>query len=200
MTDAEGDFRTLRQHERKRLLEERRRLTSAERTQITEAIASNLDKVIASAPCRVLGIYWPINGEFDLRPWAMTANKANGIELALPVVVRQKEPLEYWAWRERDPMARGFWNIMVPAERRLVLPDTVIAPLDGHAGLFRLGYGGGYFDRTLAASFPRPRAIGVGLEAACAEGYRPEPHDVPMDMIVTEAGIRSRTAPEARQA
>ena len=86
-------------------------------------------------------------------------------------------------------MERGAWSIPVPAEGPGVTPDVTLAPVVGwDAAGFRLGYGGGYFDRTLAALSPRPFAIGVGLDAARLITIFPQPHDIPMQVIVTETG------------
>ena len=87
-------------------------------------------------------------------------------------------------------MQRGFWNIPVPAERRVVKPDVLVIPLVGYdAAGFRLGYGGGYYDRTLAALVPRPFCIGVGFDDAQLETIHPQPHDIPMNLIVTERRV-----------
>jgi 5-formyltetrahydrofolate cyclo-ligase len=85
------------------------------------------------------------------------------------------------------------WNIPVPEKRNIVIPQAVLAPLVGFDRQgYRLGYGGGYFDRTLAALAPRPRAIGVGFELLQIETIYPQPFDFPMDVVVTEAEIRRR--------
>ena len=90
-------------------------------------------------------------------------------------------------------MVQGFWKIPVPAEGPEVIPDVTLAPVVGwDAAGFRLGYRGGYFDRTLAARLPRPYAIGVGLQAAQVQTIFPQPHDIAMDEIVTEAGRNFR--------
>jgi 5,10-methenyltetrahydrofolate synthetase len=185
----DGVIRTWRVRERARLKQQRMDLASAERALLTEAIGRNLDTGLERRTCRTLGLYWPIKGEFDLRHWAERFSSRKREDLALPVVVREHAPLEYWRWRPGDPMARGFWGIMVPERRELVIPDVVIAPLVGFCGLYRLGHGGGYFDRTLADLRPKPLAVGIGIEAARVEGYIPQPHDIPMDIVVTEAAI-----------
>lgn len=184
-----GENRAWRKEARARLLEARRRLTSEDRARLGEAITANLDRAMSRVPCRILGLYWPIKGEFDIRAWASRMAGQRGLELALPIVVERGQPLEYWRWRSGDPMARGFWGIMVPAVRSPILPDVVIAPLVGFQDGYRLGYGGGYFDRTLAALVPRPYAIGIGLEQSRLTEYEPQDHDIPMQMIVTEAAI-----------
>jgi 5-formyltetrahydrofolate cyclo-ligase len=100
--------------------------------------------------------------------------------------------LQYWRWQPGMAMERGFWNIPVPATREAVKPGLVIAPLVGFDDQgYRLGYGGGYFDRTLAALQPRPFAVGAGLETMRLATIHPQPHDIPMALIVTEKGIAS---------
>ena len=87
-------------------------------------------------------------------------------------------------------MERGFWGILVPSEASEVIPDIALAPVVGwdRAG-YRLGYGGGYFDRTLAALSPRPLVVGIGLQSARVATIYPQPHDIPMDVILTEKGM-----------
>jgi 5-formyltetrahydrofolate cyclo-ligase len=181
--------RAWRVRERARLNKERHDLSSIDRSFLTEAIARKLDVVFERQPCRILGLYWPIKGEFDLRQWAERISARKGWTLALPIIEQEQAPLQYSAWRPGDPMVRGFWNIMVPQRRVAVIPDVVLAPVVGFSGLYRLGHGGGYFDRTLAAMQPKPFAIGIGSEACRIEGYIAQAHDVAMDMIVTEAAV-----------
>jgi 5-formyltetrahydrofolate cyclo-ligase len=123
--------------------------------------------------------------------WAI----ADGRTVALPVVVDKKGPLEYRAWRPGETLVDGVWNIPVPEKREIVRPSVVLAPLVGFDdACCRLGYGGGYFDRTLAALSPPPVAIGIGFEVQRLATIYPQSFDVPMDLIVTEAGIRERRA------
>ena len=146
-----------------------------------------LEELLSGLQCRVLGFYWPFKGEFDARPLARRLIK-RGVAVALPAVVERKGPLEFRLWRPRAPMERGAYDIPVPRERNLVRPDHLLIPAVGfdEAG-YRLGYGGGYYDRTLAVLTPRPFAIGVGFEIARLETVYPQVHDVPLDVIVTEA-------------
>lgn len=182
-------IRAWRTQERQRLKHERQGLSSVDRSFLTEAVSRNLDIIFDRRPPGTLGLYWPIQGEFDLRAWAERVAARKRWAIALPVVVKERAPLEYWRWQPGDPMARGFWGIMVPQRQEPVTPDVVIAPLVGFSGFYRLGHGGGYFDRTLAVTNPRPLAIGIGTESSRVDGYRPQPHDIPMDAIVTEAAI-----------
>jgi 5-formyltetrahydrofolate cyclo-ligase len=111
----------------------------------------------------------------------------------LPVVVDKKGPLEYRAWRPGEKLVDGVWNIPIPKKRQIVIPQAVLAPLVGFdRNCYRLGYGGGYFDRTLAALVPRPWAIGVGFELSRLETIYPQVFDIPMDMIITDAGAQRR--------
>ncbi|MGA2343507.1 MAG: 5-formyltetrahydrofolate cyclo-ligase, partial [Steroidobacteraceae bacterium] len=115
---------------------------------------------------------------------------ARGGLAALPVVVREAAPLEFWRFSPGVPMQTGVWSIPIPKQREVLAPDVVIAPLVGfdRAG-YRLGYGGGYFDRTLAAASPRPFAVGLGFADSALETIYPQAHDIPMNLIVTEESV-----------
>ena len=87
-------------------------------------------------------------------------------------------------------MSRGIWNIPIPAKKERVLPEALIVPLLGFdAALYRLGYGGGYYDRTLAHATPRPYCVGLGLQSGLLPSIHPQRHDIPMDRIVTDQHI-----------
>ncbi|MEQ9557376.1 MAG: 5-formyltetrahydrofolate cyclo-ligase [Rhodospirillales bacterium] len=137
-----------------------------------------------------LGFYWPFRGELDLRDFAAAAISGGGTA-SLPVVVKEKQPVEFWEWNPETKMVPGVWSIPVPASRKPVRPAALLIPLLGFddAG-YRLGYGGGYYDRTLAAAAEKPLAIGVGYAADRLATIHPQRHDIPMDAIVTEQGVR----------
>ena len=146
-------------------------------------------------PLRRFAFYWPMYGEADLRPLA-TGALGDGVEAALPVVVDPDGPLEFWRWDAATMLSRdGAWHIPIPAERIPVQPEVLLIPTLGFdtAG-YRLGYGGGYYDRTLAAMSPRPLAVGVAYELGRLETIHPQPHDIPLDLIVTETGLSSPNA------
>jgi 5-formyltetrahydrofolate cyclo-ligase len=180
-----------RRAERERLLALRQALPADDRRRSGERIERELRRLIA-ARRGALGVYWPFRAEFDPRglvDWAV----AEGRSVALPVVVDKKGPLEYRAWRPGETLVDGVWNIPVPEKRELVVPAIVLAPVVGFdRQCYRLGYGGGYFDRTLAALSPRAFAIGVGFEIQAIETIYPQPFDVAMDLLVTENGTRQR--------
>jgi len=187
-----AEVKLWRRAERQRLLALRVAVAPAQRRQWGQAIEGRLRPLLAEQPGIVLGVYWPFQAEFDPRPlidWLI----ARGSAVGLPAVVDKKGPLEYRAWRPGEPLIDGVWNIPVPEKRDLVIPHAVLAPVVGFdRQCYRLGYGGGYFDRTLAALSPRPRAIGVGFELSRIETIYPQPFDMPMDVVVTEAETRRR--------
>ena len=187
------DWKAFRRAERERLLDLRRAIGAADRERLTATLARQLDAAVPARPGRALGLYWPIKGEFDLRAWAEAFAARHGMTLALPVVVEKAAPLEFRAWAPGDAMERGFWNILVPAARRVVVPAVVIAPLVGFqaAGCWRLGYGGGYFDRTLAAlASHHPHVIGLCVHAGAIPTIYPQPHDIAMSAVITEKGAQ----------
>ncbi|HVB14917.1 MAG TPA: 5-formyltetrahydrofolate cyclo-ligase [Stellaceae bacterium] len=180
-----------RRGERERLLAWRQAMPPEERRRFGAQVEAALRELLADRP-GILGVYWPFRAEFDPRKlidWAVAAGRG----IALPVVVDKKGPLEYRAWRPGETLVDGVWGIPVPERRDVVTPAIVLAPVVGFdAACYRLGYGGGYFDRTLAALTPRPLAIGVGFAEQAIATINPQPFDVPMAAIVTEAGIRWR--------
>ncbi|MFS8113792.1 5-formyltetrahydrofolate cyclo-ligase [Rhizobium jaguaris] len=189
---APSDVPAWRKTERERLIDERKSLLSAQREEFTRLIATYLDHVIADVAGRHISMYWPFLGEPDLRGW-MAAATSRGAICLLPVVVAKRTPLIFRSWKMGERLERGIWNIPVPADGNEAIPDVVIAPLVGFdTNCFRLGYGGGYFDRTLAHLDRKPLAIGVGFESQKIKTIHPLAHDIPMDVIVTDAGVRYR--------
>lgn len=187
------DVARWRTAERKRLREARRTLSSSQRTIASAALMTGLERLfeehLAGPSDVVVAFYWPIKDEPDLRP-LMVEMQASGRSIALPLVETRAAPLVFRLWTPETRMERGHWNIPVPPrDAPEVMPDVVLAPLMGwDSEGYRLGYGGGYFDRTLAALSPRPLSIGVGLAAAKLPTIYPQPHDIPMDVILTERG------------
>jgi 5-formyltetrahydrofolate cyclo-ligase len=178
-----------RHQERARLIARREALPQPERRRLQALILKLVEQHFPELAGALVGFYWPFRGEIG--PHALVRRLVDrGAGAALPVVVRRRAPLEFWAWRPGAPLARGVWDIPVPADREVVRPSALLVPLVGfdEEG-YRLGHGGGYYDRTLAGMDPKPLTIGVGHELARLETIQPQPHDIPMDAIVTEAGV-----------
>ncbi|KHQ50037.1 5-formyltetrahydrofolate cyclo-ligase [Mameliella alba] len=194
--DQERDVARWRQAQRSRLRAARLRLSVTERKKIGEALAVHLRQVLEDRFGGTRGIvfsgYWPIKGEPDLRPLMVELHEA-GVTVALPLVETRAAPLTFRRWTPETRMVRGDWNIPVPpAGAPKVTPGIALAPLVGWtAEGYRLGYGGGYFDRTLAALTPKPFVIGIGLQEAWLATIYPQAHDIPLDLIVTENGIQA---------
>lgn len=132
-----------------------------------------------------LGVYWPLAGEPDLRP-AYAELVEGGVRLALPVVLERDAPLGFAEWVPGEPTVADSMGIAVPAELRLVArPDALLIPCLGFDGRgYRLGYGGGFYDRTLEQD-PRPRTLGIAY--ACQQmAFEVGEYDIPLDVIVTE--------------
>jgi 5,10-methenyltetrahydrofolate synthetase len=141
------------------------------------------------APCTV-GFYWPLAGEFDARPAVLAwRDDAAGRQAALPVIKEQRTPLEFHAWDEDTPMREGHHRIPEPTSGVIVVPDVLLIPCVGFdSRLYRLGYGGGYYDRTLAAwpTDALPVTIGIAYEACKIDALPTEGHDLAMQWVVTE--------------
>lgn len=176
-----------RKAERERLIAARLAIPADARAAMAAKIAKRLDAIIGDVSGRTVSLYWPFRGEPDLRPWMASIVARGGIP-ALPVVIEKAHPLVFRAYKPGDRLEKGVWNIPIPAEGDPVIPDIVIAPLVGvDPGNYRLGYGGGFFDRTLGSLPGKPLVIGVGYEMQRIPTIHPQPHDIPMDRIVVEA-------------
>ncbi|SFW23599.1 5-formyltetrahydrofolate cyclo-ligase [Nitrosovibrio sp. Nv17] len=190
------DWQDWRKQRREELLALRESVPETERLCWSTAITRLLREGFPMGKHRVVGGYWPHRGEYDPRP-AMEHFRAGGTILALPEVVRKGGALRFREWRASAAMKPGAYGIPVPDDAEAVEVDALLLPMVGFDRLgFRLGYGGGYFDRTLAASAVagrRPLAIGVAFEIQKLDSVHPQSHDIAMDYVVTEAGIRQVT-------
>lgn len=149
-------------------------------TQINKQLISWWD----AHPAKTLGIYWPIRGEPDLRP-AYVDLASRGVQLALPVVVSKDAPLRFIEWKPGDPMTKDAFGVSIPASDAELTPAALLIPCVGfNEQYYRLGYGGGFYDRTLAAS-PRPRTVGISYAFARAV-FEADAHDVALDTVITE--------------
>lgn len=139
-------------------------------------------------PGRHVGFCWPVKNEPDMRP-VLATWRADGAVACLPVIVASDAPLAFRPWSPGTPTVTDRYGIPTPAAGEYVVPDVLLLPLNAFdATGYRIGYGGGYFDRTLATITPRPLAIGVGFEIGRVDAIVAEAHDQRLDWIVTEAG------------
>ena len=166
-------------------------MTVAARAGADAEIGRRLDALLGDLSGKTIGLYWPFKGEPDLRGWAKR-QRGTGARFCLPVVVKKAAPLIFRDWSEGCALERGVWNIPIPsAAAPEVTPDVVISLVVGFdAQNYRLGYGGGFYDRTLARlrhQGHRPRVIGVGFELQRIATIYPQPYDIALDEAVLAA-------------
>ncbi len=186
MQEANEDNTAWRRALRRDMVARRAALSDADHDAWSARIVAHLQAALPLP--RIVAFCWPIKHEPDVRA-AIPRWAAQGVLAALPVVVREDAPLAFRLWTPDTPLAADRYGIPTPTGGEFVQPDMLLLPLNGFDGDgYRLGYGGGYFDRTLAALSPRPLAVGVGFEINRLPTIRPERHDQRLDWLVTEAG------------
>jgi len=137
----------------------------------------------------VVSGFWPMAEELDIRPLMIELHN-QGCQLALPVVVAKRQPLVFRAWRPGDPLEAGVFGTLHPSPKREVVePDALIVPLlacDEEG--WRLGYGGGFYDRTLEALRAKKivTAVGVGFNAQLLPEVPHGPSDQRLDWLLTD--------------
>ena len=190
MTD--DDLKIWRKTERARLIAARLALDAASLEQYRQQIDAHITRAFAGLALEKLAFCWPMRGEYDARPLLNTL-RARGTLTALPVVLAPRTPLVFRAWHPGVALAKGPLEIPYPVHSAAVVPDAVLLPMNGWdpAG-YRLGYGGGFFDRTLVAFNPKPTVIGVAYELARMQTIHPQSWDIPVDWLVTERGVYQR--------
>ncbi|MGZ9074658.1 MAG: 5-formyltetrahydrofolate cyclo-ligase [Burkholderiaceae bacterium] len=176
-----------RKLQRAQLLEMRAAL--GHRQKLEAALQQRVADWLLSAGVHALGFYFPIRGEPDLRTVVSTWLASDTRHVAaLPVIVART--LQFHAWTSDAPMQTSAFGIPVPAQGRVVQPECLLIPcvgFDQHR--FRIGFGGGYYDRTLAELVPFPLVVGIAFEASRLASIDPQPHDVRMDVIITDAAV-----------
>jgi 5-formyltetrahydrofolate cyclo-ligase len=167
----------------------------------------------------VIGAYWPIKGEFDPLPalyrWQedavlapefkenmapaqqghvqlATASRAGRSprKIGLPVVNKLHKTLTFHAWYPGCPMEEDAYGIPKPKDTEVIVPTLLFVPCVGYGpGGYRLGYGGGFYDRTLAALAPRPVTVGLGYSHGWLPDMAPELHDIALDVVLNDKGV-----------
>ena len=180
------DKRAERKLQRARLIEARHALT--DRPRLEAALQDRARAWLEQTDVLTLGFYSPIRGEPDLRAviahWLSVDPRRVA---ALPAI--DGSMLRYHAWTEDSRLQPGSYGIPVCVGDAIVQPHCLMIPCVGFdRERYRLGFGGGYYDRTLAALSPRPLVVGIAFEVSRLESIDPQPHDVQMDLVITEAG------------
>lgn len=180
---------------RRRLIAQRLQLP--DRLQRADRLQQVLRIWLVNRPDTVIGAYWPIKGEFDPLP-ALHRWKEDGElhgaarvrRIALPVVDKQHKTLSFHAWHPGCPMQEDAYGIPKPRDTEALTPTLLFVPCVGYAaGGYRLGYGGGFYDRTLASLRPRPFTVGLGFTQGYLEDFEPEAFDLPLDSILNDNGL-----------
>ena len=186
MAERDEDNTAWRRQLRREMVARRAALGDDEHRVLSSRVVEQL--FLALPRPRIVAFCWPIKHEPDVRAIVGRWSKL-GTRAALPVVVAEAAPLAFRLWEDDVPLAPDRYGIPAPTSGDFVVPDMILLPLNGFdSDGYRLGYGGGYFDRTLAALQPRPVAVGVGFEVNRLDSIRPESHDQRLDWLVSEAG------------
>ena len=181
-----------RKTERERLIAARAALDHATLDRFRHSIDAHLERSFPGLASARLAFCWPIKGEYDARHLVRTL-RGHGALTALPVVVAPKQPLIFREWHPGVAMAVGPLEIPYPVNSPVMVPDAVLLPMNGwDAAGYRLGYGGGFFDRTLASLPKKPLVIGIAYQLSKIATIHPQSWDMPVDWIVTERGVYRR--------
>jgi len=175
---------------RERLIAERERFASSDQAPAaTAALARKLCDVLQQIEPELLGVYWPVRSEFNAALAVQTNESARKLPLALPFVRRTPARMEYRRWDGSVPRSIDECGIAA-SDGETVVPDTVLVPCVGFTrDAYRLGYGGGFFDRWLALH-PHVTTIGIAWSAQQIDAaeFRPEAHDRALTLVITEDG------------
>ena len=187
-----SSLKAWRKAERERLIAARLAVPAAELESWRLRIDATLERSFPGLSRARLAFCWPIKGEYDARHIAKTL-RSRGALTALPVVISRQAPLVFREWHPGIELAKGPLDIPFPVNSPEITPEAVLLPMNGwDMQGYRLGYGGGFFDRTLAAAKKKPVTIGISFEFARIETIHPQSWDIPMDYVVTERGVYQR--------
>lgn len=172
---------------RAKLLAARNELTDREAR--SRVVSDRLLRWLRTMPLQRLAFYWPTRGEPDvtaaITTWLAEDPKRGA---ALPVVAGQL--LEFAPWQPRTPMKAGEFGIQVPDTAQRVKPQLLVIPCVGiDEQRHRLGYGAGFYDRTLAGLSVRPSTVGIAFDCGRVKSIGPRPHDIQLDLGITESGV-----------
>jgi 5-formyltetrahydrofolate cyclo-ligase len=180
-----------RQALRREHIAAREALPAVEHARTSAAVLDHLHGFLTTRLPSSLAFYWPIRAEVDCTPLVRLL-VAQGWRACLPFIVARGAAMVFREWTPLTNMVAGEYGIPTVGAGESMTPDVVLLPVNvfDHKG-YRLGYGGGYFDRTLAALAPRPFVIGVGFELGRADSIRPHAQDLAMNAVVTDRGVET---------
>lgn len=180
---------SFRENLRREMIARREALSPREHATRSSALRTRLDTAFPALHELLVGFCWPVQGEPNLVP-LVAELIARGGRVALPVVVTPGAPLAFREWWPEQPLEADRYGIPTPTDGDFLAPQILLIPVNAFdGGGYRIGYGGGFFDRTLAAASPRPLAIGVGFDFQSVDSTRPQAHDLPLDAVVTELRV-----------
>lgn len=177
-----------------RLQLQAQRLAMPDRLEKAAMLQSVLRSWLLERTDLVIGAYWPIHGEFDPLPalnrWQELAPAGQTRHIALPVTHKETKQLTFHAWYPGCAMEKDAYGIPKPKDTQQLTPTLLLIPCLGYGPKgMRLGYGGGFYDRTLAALSPQPYTVGLAYSIGFAPDLTPESYDIPLMSILTEKGI-----------
>ena len=193
--DNSDDSRALEKKALRKALVEQR-LNMADRHQRSALLQDVMRIWLVGRPDTVIGAYWPIKGEFDPPP-ALHRWKEDGElldqpqlrRIGLPVVDKVHKTMVFHAWYPGCRMEEDAYGIPKPKDTEVIVPTLLFISCVGYGpGGYRLGYGGGFYDRTLAILQPRPFTVGLGFTQGFVPDFEPQSHDIPLDAILNENG------------
>jgi 5-formyltetrahydrofolate cyclo-ligase len=189
--DAQS-LKSWRRTQRERLIAERLAIPDETLAAWRQRMDGYLERSFPGLSRQRVAFCWPIKNEYDARHFARTL-RGLGALTALPVVTAPKSPLAFREWHPGVELAKGALDIPYPLHSREIVPDAVLLPMNGWDSMgYRLGYGAGFFDRTLASLAKKPVVIGVSYEQARLDTIHPQAWDIPVDYLVTERGVYRR--------
>jgi len=177
---------------RQQLIKYRKELPDTLYRHYSAQICEHINQAFPQLSTMRVGFYWPIKNEPDLRPLieSWMVSQRPGFSALLPVIQNADSPLVFRVWTPQSQMTIGQYGIPTLTDGEFMSPDVLLIPAVGFdRKCNRLGYGGGFFDRTLATIWPKPLCIGVSYQFGLIDTTCPVPHDIPLDAIVSEEGV-----------